>query len=289
MDAFLAQAEESGTTFSDVVVRVLAVIGAIVGLLTAALAYSNSRRGRSYRTTSGSTIATVVQVIAPEPAKWQKKRFPEGWEDDESVRRSYWRRQRIGGLATTVVAGLTTFLGFLGYLTDYWDMGILWLFYSVLAIPYYVYGMRRLSRLPSEPWKEATLSGKKATLIVAGRRENVLSRCLAALRAIGGVIVKFDADQGSVIAATGRDAWWFTPQKVKLTLAELDDDGRFEVTVISDDPYPAPEGVLKPNLANVRRFVAELSSSEPDTASALPLQDQELVVNVNDSSETGAA
>jgi hypothetical protein len=270
----LAQVKADESTLSDAVVRLLAVVGGILGLFTAVVAYANARRGKPYNSRSGSTLGSVVQIEAPEPAKWHDKRFPDDWQLEET-RKHYWIRQRRLSLAMSIGAGLVAVFGFFGYLFNVWDIGPLWLFYSILAVPYYFGGLRRGRGLEGEPWKESTVRGRDATIHVSGTREDVIGRCLVTLNAIGGSIVKFDSATGSVVAATGRETWWYTPQRIELAITDL--GHKFEVCITSDNPSPAPEGALKPNLINVRRFVAEMSSSPPQGESTITLPDEEVV------------
>lgn len=267
----LAQAEAAGSTAGDSVARFLTLFGAVVGILTAAVIYANSRRVKPYRPRTESNLANVVQIEAPEPQRWRDKKFPEDWES-EDTRKAYWVGKRRSSQLVSGGAGIVLIACFNGYVFDLWDMAPLWLFYGILAVPYFAGGLRRTASLQGEPWKELTLRGKTAKLIMVGSKGSVLARCFAALHTIGGVVVRYDADEGLIVAATGREAWWYTPERVEVRVRDLGNQ-RSYVSLKSDDPAPAPAAVLKPNLANVRRLVAELSSSSPEPGSTVELHD----------------
>jgi hypothetical protein len=258
MTELLAQAATNGADSADWLGRILALLGALFGLATAWVTYASARRVKPYEATAGSNLATAIKIEAPEPHRWRERKFPDDWAS-EDARRMFWKKMRRESTLAYVVAWIICFLGFLGFTTNFLEMAPIWLFYSILSIPYIVGAWRRMVSLGGEPWKELTLRGKTARLVMSGTRRNVLGRCLAALHAIGGVVVSYDGDEGMIIGATGREAWWYVPERVEIKVTALED--KYQVDVGSDDPGPAPAALLKPNLANVRRLVAELSAS----------------------------
>ena len=269
----LAQAGANGADGADWLGRILTFVGAVVGFVTAAVTYANSRRVKPYLTTAGSNLATVMKIEAPEPQQWRDKKFPEDWPSEET-RRNYWRKMRRDSLWAYWISLVIWWLSFMAFIVNFLDMAPIWLFYAILAIPYWVGAMRRAGSLRGEPWKELTLRGKQAKLTMAGSRNQVLSRCLSALHAIGGLVIDYDADDGKIIGATGREAWWYTPERVEVYVRPAGNN-RFEVSISSDDPTPAPAAFLKPNLANVRRLVAELSASGPESEPTVEVPESE--------------
>ena len=270
----------------DMAGKLFAVIAGLLTLGTAAFAYLKSGR-HTYSPTSGSPLGKVQSVEAPPPRGWAFKEFPDQWDSVE-VRRRYWQRKRriasLGRLLFGVVflaAGYLVLLVAHSTTSDWLKILGLLVYFGVFVILFIV-AERNMDSLDGEPWLKHNVSEQRAVITMTGSREDVMSRCISALLASGVAIIEFDAAAGSIVGSTGSDIRFIhTPERVTLNLEPVtvhaEPMGRldvFRVEVVSEDVMPATEGILRPNLYNVRHIVAELASSAaPELAtSAAPVE-----------------